>query len=466
MYTTHLNHDPPPICIAMFLGCWTTPQPMVVSYVNPKVMQSRWSGETSENSRRISQRILPANFSALFFQGFGPPKIDAQNSRPKLSAFLSNFTQNVFHADSHLPGETNSAGQNCLPFRGGCAPPKWLSTTDGPTLATGDSDRIPSNRRFPTFFCASFFPVFAPVHPPPSPGNFLPKILSFWDLRSTLSSREKATSRGWVLGMVLGGVAPQEKKENPFSLAREKSEKIPKKGFALGTRRPGTGVSRARRARSVPEVSPECPQECPKSVPEDGGVSEGVSDGVSARLFGPRWTTHRTGESEPRPTNGPTSGPTSGSTSGPTSPPTRAPTRADFPVFSPSRTPHETSHEDVHGRAHEWTVGVHLSCFHLFCSLATRAPECPKSVPRVFLECQTGVPDTPEPGARRASQTPRRILPRTTPLFSGTLSGTLRGHFGPEGPERLPCLVGEFPSFAIICWNRWIRSQKWPANQR
>ena len=65
------------------------------------------------------------------------------------------------------------------------------------------------------------------------------------------------------------------------------------------------------------------------------------------------WTTHRTGESEPRPT----------------SPPKRAPTRADFPVFSPSRTPHEASPEGVHGRAHEWTVGVHLSCFHLFCSL-------------------------------------------------------------------------------------------------
>ena len=70
-----------------------------------------------------------------------------------------------------------------------------------------------------------------------------------------------------------------------------------------------------------------------------------------------------TGESEPRPTSGPTSGPTS--------PPTRAPTRADFLVFSPSRTPRETSHEGVHGRAHEWTVGVHLSCFHLFCSLTS-----------------------------------------------------------------------------------------------
>ena len=66
---------------------------------------------------------LPANFSAnssamLFFvfglvsQGFqGPPaKIHAQNSRPELSAFLSNFTllNPMFsHADFLLTGENN-----------------------------------------------------------------------------------------------------------------------------------------------------------------------------------------------------------------------------------------------------------------------------------------------------------------------------------------------------------------------
>ena len=98
------------------------------------------------------------------------------------------------------------------------------------------------------------------------------------------------------------------------------------------------------------------------------------------------WARHRAGESEPRPTSGSTSGTTSGPTGGPTSSSTRSPTRApttgptrlDFLVFSPSRTPHEssyeTSHEGVHGRAHEWTVGVHLSCFHLFCSSAIFVP--------------------------------------------------------------------------------------------
>ena len=74
----------------------------------------------------------------------------------------------------------------------------------------------------PTFFCASFFPFFA-LSAPPFPGHVSsPKSPSFWDLRSTLSRREKATCRGWVLGTVLDGVAPQEKKENPFFLAREK----------------------------------------------------------------------------------------------------------------------------------------------------------------------------------------------------------------------------------------------------
>ena len=75
-----------------------------------------------------------------------------------------------------------------------------------------------------------------------------------------------------------------------------------------------------------------------------------------------------------------------------------------------------------------------------------RAPECPKSVPRVSPECQKSVSDTlgtlsghfldtPEPGARRAPGTPRGTL-RRTPPFSGTLSGTLPGTLGPEGPER------------------------------
>ena len=74
-----------------------------------------WSGECLENCWRISQRILMANlianFSALFFKGFRPPqKIHAQNSRPELSAFISNFTflnPKFIHGKFLLTGETN-----------------------------------------------------------------------------------------------------------------------------------------------------------------------------------------------------------------------------------------------------------------------------------------------------------------------------------------------------------------------
>ena len=70
----------------------------------PDVMQSGfgvnflfWSGEFQENCRRISQRILMTNFDSEFFGLVFPglqatQKIHAQNSRPELSAFLSNLT--------------------------------------------------------------------------------------------------------------------------------------------------------------------------------------------------------------------------------------------------------------------------------------------------------------------------------------------------------------------------------------
>ena len=75
----------------------------------------------------------------------------------------------------------------------------------------------------PTLFCAHPFFLLSPVRPTlPQAISFL-KIPSCWDLRSTLSSREKATSRGWVLGTVLDGVAPQGEKGKSFlfSLARK-----------------------------------------------------------------------------------------------------------------------------------------------------------------------------------------------------------------------------------------------------
>ena len=75
----------------------------------------------------------------------------------------------------------------------------------------------------PPFFAHPFFLFFA-LSAPSFPGQFpSPKSPSFWHPRSTLSCREKVTCRGLVLGTVLDGVAPQEKKENPFFLARKKS---------------------------------------------------------------------------------------------------------------------------------------------------------------------------------------------------------------------------------------------------
>ena len=61
--------------------------------------------------------------------------------------------------------------------------------------------------RPPPFFVQPFFLFFCPVHPTLPQAIFFPKILSFWDLRSTLSSGETVTCRGWVLGTVLDGVA-------------------------------------------------------------------------------------------------------------------------------------------------------------------------------------------------------------------------------------------------------------------
>ena len=69
------------------------------------------------NCRRISQRNLRANFDTkifgLVFPGFqATQKIHAQNSRPELSAFLSNFTflnPKFIHGDFLLTGETNKS---------------------------------------------------------------------------------------------------------------------------------------------------------------------------------------------------------------------------------------------------------------------------------------------------------------------------------------------------------------------
>ena len=94
--------------------------------VGPVVMQRGfgvtflfWPSEFEENCRWISQRNLMANFDGEFFglvfPGFHAhpkKKIHAQNSRPELSAFLSNFTflnPKFIHGDFLLTWETNKS---------------------------------------------------------------------------------------------------------------------------------------------------------------------------------------------------------------------------------------------------------------------------------------------------------------------------------------------------------------------
>ena len=75
-------------------------------------------------------------------------------------------------------------------------------------------------------FLCILFSFFCPVRPTLPQAIFLPKIPPFWDLRSTLSCRAKATCRGWVLGTVLDGVAPKRKRKIPFFLRAKKGETI------------------------------------------------------------------------------------------------------------------------------------------------------------------------------------------------------------------------------------------------
>ena len=92
-----------------------------LTVVGPDVMQSG-----SRVIFLLVQRILgklPANFSTNFdgeffglvFPGFqATQKIQAQNSHPELSAFLSNVTflnPKFIHGDFLLTGETNSWGR-------------------------------------------------------------------------------------------------------------------------------------------------------------------------------------------------------------------------------------------------------------------------------------------------------------------------------------------------------------------
>ena len=78
------------------------------------------------------QQIFPVNFSALFLQGFRPPpkKIHTPNSRPKLSAFLSNFIQETAK-DPNVEGSRSYQSSVTPIFRGTKAPKTLVSLCFG-----------------------------------------------------------------------------------------------------------------------------------------------------------------------------------------------------------------------------------------------------------------------------------------------------------------------------------------------
>ena len=104
------------------------------------------------NCRRISQRILMADFDTEFFGLVFPgvqatQKIHAQNLRPELSAFLSNFTflnPKFIHGDFLLPGETKL-----------CTPPPYHGPRlfGEPVVCTPDSRGFHHCRGSKFLFC-------------------------------------------------------------------------------------------------------------------------------------------------------------------------------------------------------------------------------------------------------------------------------------------------------------------------
>ena len=67
---------------------------------------------------------------------------------------------------------------------------------------------------------------FFALSTPPFPRQFLPPNSVFLDLRSTLSSRERQPAEAGFQTQFGTGVAPQEKKENPFFFWRAKKGEV------------------------------------------------------------------------------------------------------------------------------------------------------------------------------------------------------------------------------------------------
>ena len=104
--------------------------------IDPDVLQSGfelkflfWSGENLENCRRISQRILPANLSALFLKGFRPSH---KNAPPKFTPkIVGTPFQSRFAGPKNVSHRFSACGRDQYIFLKGTQVPatKWPQGT-------------------------------------------------------------------------------------------------------------------------------------------------------------------------------------------------------------------------------------------------------------------------------------------------------------------------------------------------
>ena len=88
--------------------------------------------------------------------------------------------------------------------------------------------------------------------------------------------------------------------------------------------------------------------------------------------------------------------------------------------------------------------------------VSRECPECQKGVPATPGTLSGHFLDSPEPGARRAPETPRRTLPRTPPVFRGHS----RRHSGDTSGPRDSCSrpAGSQPKCPKMCTFRLLGS--------
>ena len=116
----------------------------------------------------------------------------------------------------------------------------------------------------PHLFLWILFSFFCLVHPPFPRQFFFPRILSFWDLRCTLASGEKATSKGLGFGDSSGRGRPAGKKENPSFGALKQVRTISVRMVSRAKLREAADTFNFLRhvMRAILSVRPKCSHRC------------------------------------------------------------------------------------------------------------------------------------------------------------------------------------------------------------